>query len=53
MYYPRFLLFSVLGSILWIGIFVAAGYVFGNFAVVKRNHAGGSGDYFHFNPARR
>ncbi|HKQ89085.1 MAG TPA: DedA family protein [Blastocatellia bacterium] len=37
MYYPRFLLFSVLGSILWIGIFVAAGYVFGNFEVVKRN----------------
>jgi membrane-associated protein len=30
-------LFSVLGSILWIGIFVAAGYVFGNFEVVKRN----------------
>ena len=37
MYYPRFLFFSVLGSILWIGIFVAAGYVFGNFEVVKRN----------------
>ena len=37
MYYPRFLFFSVLGSILWIGIFVAAGYVFGNIPVVKRN----------------
>jgi len=37
MYYPRFLFFSVLGSVLWIGIFVAAGYVFGNFEVVKRN----------------
>jgi membrane-associated protein len=37
MYYPRFLFFSVLGSILWIGIFVAAGYLFGNIPVVKRN----------------
>ena len=37
MYYPRFLFFSVLGSILWIGIFVAAGYVFGNIPWVKEN----------------
>ena len=37
MYYPRFLFFSVLGSILWIGIFVAAGYLFGNFPWVKEN----------------
>lgn len=37
MYYPRFLLFSVLGSILWIGLFVAAGYIFGNIPVVKQN----------------
>jgi len=37
MYYPRFLIFSVLGSFLWIGLFVAAGYVFGNIPVVKRN----------------
>jgi membrane-associated protein len=37
MYYPRFLFFSVLGSILWIGIFVAAGYLFGNMPVVKNN----------------
>jgi membrane-associated protein len=37
MYYPRFLLFSVLGSILWIGLFVTAGYLFGNIPVVKRN----------------
>jgi len=37
MYYPRFLFFSVLGSILWIGLFVAAGYLFGNIPVVKRN----------------
>ncbi|MGE0133091.1 MAG: DedA family protein [Blastocatellales bacterium] len=37
MYYPRFLFFSVMGSILWIGLFVAAGYLFGNIPVVKRN----------------
>lgn len=37
MYYPRFLFFSVLGSILWIGLFVAAGYLFGNIPVVKSN----------------
>lgn len=37
MYYPRFLFFSILGSILWIGLFVAAGYLFGNIPVVKRN----------------
>src|SRR5262249_8154240 len=35
--YPRFLFFSVLRTILWIGIFVAAGYLFGNIPVVKRN----------------
>jgi len=37
MYYPRFLFFSVLGSILWIGLFVTAGYLFGNIPMVKRN----------------
>jgi membrane-associated protein len=35
--YPRFLFFSVLGSILWIGLFIIAGYLFGNIPVVKRN----------------
>lgn len=35
--YPRFLFFSVLGSILWIGLFITAGYQFGNIPVVKRN----------------
>jgi membrane-associated protein len=37
MYYPRFLFFSVLGSLLWIGLFVTAGYLFGNIPLVKRN----------------
>ncbi len=37
MYYPRFLLFSVLGSILWIGLIITAGYQFGNIEIVKNN----------------
>jgi membrane-associated protein len=37
MYYPRFLFFSVIGSFLWIGLFIAAGFIFGNFPFVKRN----------------
>jgi membrane-associated protein len=37
MNYLRFLTFSVLGSILWIGSFVTAGYLFGNIPVVKDN----------------
>ncbi len=37
MYYPRFLFFSVMGSILWIGLIIAAGYLFGNIPVVKNN----------------
>lgn len=37
MSYPRFLAFSVLGTILWVGGFVGAGYVFGNLPVVRQN----------------
>jgi membrane-associated protein len=37
MNYPRFLFFSVLGSFFWIGLFIAAGYMFGNIPIVKRN----------------
>lgn len=37
MNYLRFLTFSVLGSFLWIGSFVTAGYLFGNIPVVKEN----------------
>ncbi len=37
MYYPRFLFFNVLGSILRIGLIIAAGYLFGNIPVVKNN----------------
>jgi len=35
--YPRFLTVSVLGSIAWVGLFVWAGYLFGNLRVVREN----------------
>ena len=35
--YARFLAFSVLGALLWVGLLVPAGYFFGNLAVVKHN----------------
>ncbi len=37
MNYPKFLAFSVFGSLLWMGIFLTAGYWFGNIPLVKRN----------------
>lgn len=35
--YARFLGFSVLGALLWVGLLVPAGYFFGNLPVVKSN----------------
>ncbi len=35
--YARFLGFSVLGAILWVGLLVPAGYFFGNLPIVKNN----------------
>ena len=35
--YPRFLAMSITGSICWVGIFVSAGYFFGNLPVVRQN----------------
>ncbi len=35
--YRRFLAFSVIGSVSWVGIFVLAGFFFGNIPVVKQN----------------
>lgn len=35
--YARFLGFSVLGALLWVGLLVPAGYFFGNLPVVKNN----------------
>ncbi|GGY11478.1 DedA family protein [Paludibacterium paludis] len=35
--YPRFLAFSVTGSVLWVGLFCYAGYKFGNLPIVRQN----------------
>lgn len=37
MVYKRFLNFSILGNVLWIGLFTSAGYLFGNISWVKDN----------------
>ena len=37
MHYPRFLGFSLIGTLLWVGGFVGAGHLFGNLPVVKQN----------------
>lgn len=37
MTYARFLLFSLVGATLWVGICVTAGYFFGGLPVVKKN----------------
>lgn len=37
MHYGRFMNFNVLGAILWIGLLVPAGYIFGGHEVVKKN----------------
>jgi membrane-associated protein len=35
--YARFLGFSILGALLWVGLLVPAGYFFGNLPIVKNN----------------
>jgi membrane-associated protein len=37
MHYPRFLFFSVLGTVLWVGGLVTLGYFFGNVPFIKQN----------------
>jgi membrane-associated protein len=37
MSYPKFALYNVVGAILWVGLFVGAGYIFGNVPVVQKN----------------
>jgi len=37
MNYKKFLTYNMLGSFLWVGIFIFAGHYFGNLPVVKRN----------------
>ena len=35
--YPRFLMFSIVGNLLWVNIFTIAGYIFANNSFVKQN----------------
>ena len=37
MFYPRFFMFSVFGTILWVGGLVTLGYFFGNVPFIKKN----------------
>ena len=37
MFYPRFFMFSVIGTILWVGGLVTLGYFFGNVPFIKKN----------------
>lgn len=37
MTYPRFLAFSIVGALLWTGIFIPLGYFFGNLPIVKEH----------------
>lgn len=37
MEYGRFLVFNVVGAVLWVGLFVFGGYLFGNIPVVREN----------------
>lgn len=37
MHYPRFLAFSFIGSVVWVGSFCYAGFLFGNLPIVRNN----------------
>jgi len=37
MHYFKFLYYNVLGAVVWIGLFVPAGYFFGNIPQVREN----------------
>jgi membrane-associated protein len=37
MSYPKFITYNVVGAVLWVGLFVPAGYLFGNIPAVREN----------------
>lgn len=37
MSYPKFLTYNIVGAVLWVGLFVPAGYFFGNIPAVREN----------------
>ena len=37
MSYPKFITYNVVGAVLWVGLFVLAGYFFGNIKMVREN----------------
>jgi membrane-associated protein len=37
MSYSKFILYNVVGAVLWVGLFVPAGYFFGNIPAVRKN----------------
>jgi membrane-associated protein len=37
MSYPKFITYNIVGAVLWVGLFVPAGYFFGNIPAVRKN----------------
>jgi membrane-associated protein len=37
MSYPKFILYNVIGAVLWVGLFVLGGFFFGNITIVREN----------------
>jgi len=37
MRYPQFITYNIVGAVLWVGLFVPAGYFFGNIPAVRKN----------------
>ena len=37
MRYPQFITYNIVGAVLWVGLFVPAGYFFGNIPTVRKN----------------